>query len=81
MSKALLVVTAVRMEGRPKAEVARDYAVSWRWVNELVKRFDTEGEAGLEPRSRRPHSSPGRTDARIEDQIIELRKDLADQGL
>jgi len=81
MSKALLVVTAVRIEGRPKAQVARDYAVSRRWVQELCKRFDAEGEAGLEPRSRRPHSSPGRTDERLEDEIVELRKHLADQGL
>ena len=61
MSLARLVVTAVRIEGRTKAEVARDYGVSRRWVHELVGRFDAEGEAGLEPRSRRPRASPGRT--------------------
>jgi len=58
MSPAMLVVTAVRLEGRSKAEVARDYGVSTRWVYELVRRFDAQGEAGLEPRSRRPHRSP-----------------------
>jgi len=31
MSLARLVVTAVRVEGRAKAEVARDYGVSPRW--------------------------------------------------
>src|SRR3972149_5120097 len=60
MSLARLVVTAVRIEGRTKAEVARDYGVSPRWVYELCRRFDAEGEAGLEPRSRRPRASPGR---------------------
>jgi transposase len=49
MSLARLVVTAVRVEGRSKSAVARDYGVSWRWVHELVRRFDAEGEAGLEP--------------------------------
>src|SRR5438874_698590 len=54
MSLARLVVAAVRFEGRSKAEVAREYRVSRQWVHELIKRFDAEGEAGLEPRSRRP---------------------------
>ncbi|MGZ8565798.1 MAG: helix-turn-helix domain-containing protein, partial [Actinomycetota bacterium] len=50
MSIARLVVTAVRLEGRSKAEVARDYGLSRQWVHELVARFDAEGEAGLVPR-------------------------------
>jgi transposase InsO family protein len=81
MSLARLVVTAVRVEGRSKSEVAREYRVSRRWVHELVKRFDQQGEAGLAPRSRRPHSSPQRTPERVEQEIVELRKHLADQGL
>ena len=32
MSLARLVVTAVKLEGRTKAEVARDYGVSPRWA-------------------------------------------------
>lgn len=80
MSLARLVVSAVRIEGRTKAEVARDYGVSRRWVHQLVKRFDAEGEAGLEPRSRRPRASPGRTPETFEDEIVELRKTLAENG-
>src|SRR5437867_2143497 len=52
MSLQQLVVTAVRVQGRTKAEVSRDYGVSPRWVYELCRRFDAEGEAGLKPRSR-----------------------------
>jgi transposase InsO family protein len=81
MSLARLVVTAVRVEGRTKAEVSRDYGVSPRWVYECCRRFDTEGEAGLEPRSRRPRASPSRTPVEIEDEIVELRKDLLDRGV
>jgi transposase InsO family protein len=81
MSLARLVVTAVRVEGRTKAEVARTYGVSPRWVFELCRRFDAEGDPGLEPRSRRPHRSPGRTPSAIEDEIVELRKDLTDLGV
>jgi transposase len=81
MSLARLVVTAVRIEGRTKAEVSRAYDVSPRWVYELCRRFDAEGEAGLEPRSRRPRASPHRTSAALEDEIVALRKELADLGL
>jgi transposase InsO family protein len=81
MSLARLVVTAVRLEGRTKAEVSRDYGVSARWVYELCRRFDQEGEAGLEPRSRRPGRSPQRIPEAVEDEIVELRKELTDQGL
>jgi hypothetical protein len=80
MSLARLVVTAVRIEGRTKAEVSRDYGVSPRWVYELCRRFDAEGEAGLEPRSRRPREIPHRTPSATENEIVELRKDLLDQG-
>src|SRR5438105_13911193 len=61
VSMARLVVTAVLVEGRSKSEVARDYGVSRRWVITLTQRFLAEGEAGLEPRSRRPRRSPQRT--------------------
>jgi transposase len=81
MSLARLVVTAVRIEGRTKAEVARDYGLSRQWVHELVRRFDAGGEDGLEPRSRRPRSSPARTPEALEDEIFELRKALTDEGL
>jgi transposase InsO family protein len=81
MSLARLVVTAVRVEGRSKSVVARDYGVSRRWVHELVTRFDADGEAGLVPRSRRPQTSPQRTPERVEQEIVELRKALAEQGL
>src|SRR3990170_801732 len=80
MSLARLGVTAGRIEGRTKAAGARGVGVSPRWVYELVRRFDAEGEAGLEPRSRRPRASPRRIPVEIEDEIVELRKDLLDQG-
>ena len=79
MGMAQLVVTAVLVEGRAKSEVARTYRVSRRWVITLVQRFLADGEPGLAPRSRRPQTSPGRTAQAVEDEIIELRKQL-DRG-
>jgi transposase InsO family protein len=81
MSLARLVVTAVRIEGRTKAEVARDYGVSPRWVYELCRRFDAGGDAALVPRSRRPHRSPQRISEALEDVIVALRKELTDLGV
>ena len=81
MSIARLVVMAVVVEGRPKAAVAREYGVSRRWVHEIIRRYETEGEAGLEPRSRRPRTSPHRTPAGLEDEIVGLREELTGQGL
>jgi transposase InsO family protein len=81
MSLARLVITAVRVEGRSKSAVAREYGISRRWVHELVSRYDTAGDAGLVPRSRRPHTSPTRTPIRVEEAIVAWRKTLSDQGL
>jgi len=77
---ARLVVTAVVVEGRSKSEVARDYGVSRRWVITLVQRFLAEGDAGLEPRSRRPQHSPYRVPVPVEEEIVELRKELDEAG-
>lgn len=46
-----------------------------------MRRFEAEGEAGLEPHSRRPRASPSRTPGAIEDEIVVLRKALNNQGL
>ncbi len=81
MSMARVLITAVRVEHRTISEVARDYGVSRRWVHGLVRRFDAEGEAAFQLRSRRPHRSPNATPAELEDQIVALRKKLSSQGL
>ncbi|MEV5561260.1 IS481 family transposase [Nonomuraea wenchangensis] len=81
MSKARVVITAVVVEGRSQAEVARAYGVSKGWVSKLVARYRAEGEAAFEPRSRRPHTSPNAIDAGTVELIVRLRKELAEQGL
>jgi transposase InsO family protein len=81
MSLARLVITAVKVEGRSKSEVARDYRVSRRWVQKLVARYDAEGEAAFTARSRRPRQSPQRVAVAVEDEIVELRKWLTEFGV
>lgn len=75
-----LIVQAVVVEGRTKSAVAADYRVSRRWVITLVQRYLAEGEAGLRPRSRRPHTSPQQTPAIVEEQIVAIRKELDRDG-
>ena len=74
MGMAQLEGTAVLVAGRSKSEVAREYVIT------LVQRYPAEGQAGLEPRSRRPLTSPLRTVAAVEDEIVEIRKQLDRDG-
>jgi transposase len=73
MSKAQLVITAVVIEGRSKSEVARDYGLSRYWVHQLVCRYQAEGAAAFEPRSRRKHHHRHAVTAEVEDKIVRLR--------
>nr|WP_237762706.1 helix-turn-helix domain-containing protein [Arthrobacter sp. ERGS1:01] len=41
-----------------QSEAARRYGVSRRWVYEFLLRYASDGDAGLEPGSRAPHSNP-----------------------
>jgi len=81
MSKARLVITAITIEKRPVAQVARDYGVARSWVYELLARYRTEGEAAFEPRSRRPRTTPHATPAGQVEQVLGLRKELVEAGL
>jgi transposase InsO family protein len=46
-----------------------------------VHRYQREGPAAFQPRSRRPHSNPRAVDWEVEDQIVRLRKTLTKNGL
>jgi transposase InsO family protein len=81
MDLAGYVINAVVVEGRSVREVAAAHDVSRSWLYELLARYREGGEEGLRPLSRRPHSSPTRVRSALEDEILALRKSLADQGL
>jgi transposase InsO family protein len=81
MLKARLVITAVIAGKRPVGEVARACGVARSWVCTLLARYRAEGEAAFEPRSRRPLASPAAIGDATAALIIELRKELAGQGL
>jgi transposase InsO family protein len=80
-SKARLVITALFVDHQTPAEVAARYGVHRAWVYKLKARYEAEGETALEPRSRRPKTSPGALAPEVVDLIVRLRKELADAGL
>ena len=80
MSKARLVLTALFVEHQTPAEVATRYGVHRAWVYKLKARYEAEGEAALEPRSRRPKSSPRATPPETTELILRLRKELLEAG-
>ncbi|MFI5698403.1 IS481 family transposase [Kribbella sp. NPDC051586] len=70
----LLLVERVCRDRRPVAHVAKELGVSRQCAHRWVARFLAEGEAGLVDRSSRPHRSPRRTPAELEDRVLRERR-------
>jgi transposase InsO family protein len=81
MSKARLVLTALLVDRQTPAEVAARYGVHRSWVYRLKARYEADGEAAFEPRSRRPKTSPTAIPAATVTLITELRDKLTTAGL
>lgn len=71
---------AVASEGVNVAAVCRELNISRETFYVWRRRYQAEGLDGLEPRSRAPKRNPRRTPLSVEDQIVELRKELDDAG-
>ncbi|MGQ0631852.1 MAG: IS481 family transposase [Sporichthyaceae bacterium] len=80
-SKARLVLTALLVEAAPVAQIAARYRVHRSWIYRLKARYDAEGEAAFEPRSRRPHTTPTAITDEVVAAIVALRKELTGQGV
>ena len=81
MDKGRFLIETHLRTGRPIAELAAAHGVHRSWLYKLLARYRAEGEVGLEPRSRRPHTSPSRIVGDWEEAIVGLRKELTDLGL
>lgn len=68
-----LLVRRVRDEHWPIAHAAKAMGISRQCAHRWVARFDLEGDRGLEDRSSRPHCSPSRTPAEIEQRVVDAR--------
>jgi transposase InsO family protein len=60
--------------GEAVAEVCARHGISRASFYRYLRRYRAEGAAGLEPRSRRPRSSPAQIEPALEARIVELRR-------
>jgi transposase InsO family protein len=81
VSKERVIVLSVVQQQLSKAETARRYQVSWRWVHTLVTRYQAGGWDAVEPRSRRPHGNSRAVAVELRERIIMLRRELHTAGL
>ena len=68
------MVRLILERGATAKAAATAFAVSERTVRKWLRRFRSEGLAGLGDRSSRPHRSPRRTAAQIESEVERLRR-------
>jgi transposase InsO family protein len=68
-----LLVERVR-SGRPVAHVAAEMGISRPTAHKWMRRWRAEGEAGLQDRSSRPHTTPHRTAPELEARVCALRQ-------
>ena len=80
MSTRRLVITAV-LAGTSQSEAARTYGVSQGWISRLMTRYNNEGDAAFEPRSRAPKTRPAATAPATVELVLQLRKQLSEAGL
>ena len=71
-----LLVERVRDQGMPVAHVAKAMGISRQCAHRWLVRFDAEGLGGLHDRSSRPHRSPSRTSAEVEERVVAARTEL-----
>ncbi len=75
------VIAYVEGESMNVTQVSRDCGIVPKTFYKYADRYRAEGLAGFEPRSRRPHSSPNKTPAVLEEAIVALRQELAEVGV
>lgn len=80
MDKSQFLIEIHLRTGKSIKELARTHDVSPSWLFKVLRRYRLEGPEGLEPKSRRPKSSPSRIADLYEDEIVSPRKELTDAG-
>jgi hypothetical protein len=81
MSKHRVAVLKVVSKQLSITAAAAEYGMSRGHLHRLLRRYRDDGLEALEPRSRRPHSCPGRTPESVRDRVVALRIELTARGL
>jgi transposase InsO family protein len=66
--------------GEGLSGLCREYEITRPTGYLWLRRFQQQGVAGMEERSRRPHVSPRRTSEAVEQRIVQLRRERPDWG-
>jgi transposase InsO family protein len=74
------LIVEVDVEGLNVAEFCRQHGISTWLFYQLRRRYQAEGETGLESRSRAPKLVANRTPGWVEDVIVAERKRLEEEG-
>jgi transposase InsO family protein len=80
MSRTRVAVLKVVSKQASVTEVAAEYGFSRRHLHRLLARYLKGGLDALEPRSRRPRSSPHATPEHVRGRVVELRAQLIAGG-
>jgi transposase InsO family protein len=75
MSQRTEIIERAKADGANISGLCREYGISRKTVYKWLKREEDMGVAGLEDQSRRPRRSPKRTEAHMEGQVLEVRKE------
>jgi transposase InsO family protein len=81
MSKHRVAVLKVIAKQRSVTAAAVECGISRQHLQRLLRRYHDGGLEALEPRSRRPTTSPGRTPDVVSARIVALRTELSARGL
>jgi transposase InsO family protein len=81
MSKHRVAVLKVVSQQLSVTAAAAHYGISRQYLHRLLARYRDGGLDALEPGSRRPSTSPGRTPDAVRDRIVAVRRELTARGL
>src|ERR1700677_5108869 len=81
MSRARVAVLQIVSKQLTVTAAAAEYGISRRHLHRLLARYREDGLDALEPRSRRPKTTPIATSAEVRERVIELRQRLTADGL
>jgi transposase InsO family protein len=81
MSRARVAVLQVVSKQLTVTAAAAEYGISRRHLHRLLARYQEGGIDALEPRSRRPKTTPIATPETVRQRVIELRGQLTADGL
>jgi transposase InsO family protein len=81
MSRARVAVLQIVSKQLSVTAAAAEYGISRRHLHRLLARYRDGGLDALEPRSRRPKTTPIATPETVRERVIELRRHLTTDGL